>query len=88
MKKDYIILVMLISLLGLVTIVGAWTPPDSINQRDLYNITNWLDMNGSGNITTTGNITADYFYGNGSQLTDIVWFYYYRRVATNDFFRD
>lgn len=25
----------------------------------------------AGNITTTGNITADYFFGNGSQLTDL-----------------
>ena len=43
----------------------------NLNYYDDTNVTTFLSDIGSNNITTTGNVTADYFVGNGSLLTGI-----------------
>ena len=43
----------------------------NLNYYDDTNVTTFLSDIGSNSITTTGNITADYFVGNGSALTGI-----------------
>ena len=44
----------------------------NLNYYDNANVTAFLNNIGSNTITTTGNITAGYFVGDGSQLTGIV----------------
>ena len=60
----------LLVLLLLIPFVIAWTPQSSIDLRNFYNITNVPYYNGT-EINITGNITANYFKGNGSLLTDL-----------------
>jgi len=49
---------------------------DNLHKHDASNITNevWVNTTGdnmTGNLNTTGNVTANYFIGNGSKLTGI-----------------
>jgi len=62
------LVVFLISLV----IVNAidFTPQGDINLRDIYDLKNVVDYDGA-KINLTGNITASYFLGNGSELTGI-----------------
>lgn len=73
-----------IDLRGVVAVSGGSSPSPPITDHNLLNNLEWANAShtfslsnqvfniGSYNFTTTGNVTADTFFGDGSQLTGIV----------------
>ena len=67
-------LTLLLLCLPFSVVYGAWKFNPYTGKLDYYeSVSPWTsDINGSSfNLTTTGNVTADFFIGNGSQLTGL-----------------
>jgi len=69
MKKILFSIFFLVFLIGIVS--ADYTPPGDINLRGVYAIKNATNLT-SGNIVSSGNITADYFFGNASELDGVI----------------
>ena len=72
MKKAYYILLGIL----LISLVAATIPVDNWDFKDYYNLTNVNNLTSNylsvlNNIISSGNVTAQYFFGNGSQLIGI-----------------